>query len=31
MLEPGTLTVHLAEKIFEAAASTRQINNVEGL
>jgi hypothetical protein len=30
MLVPGTLTVKVTVKVFEAAASTLQINNVEG-
>jgi hypothetical protein len=29
MLAPGTLTVNVTVKVFEAAASTLQINNLE--
>ena len=30
MLVPGTLTVNVTVKVFEAAASTLQSNNLEG-
>jgi hypothetical protein len=30
MLVPGTLTVNVTVRVFEAASSTLQINNLEG-